>query len=72
MGREGTTSGAVGTFGKEEEFITQLPKGGQIAQDPGRKKHWEKNGAYERTRPTVFWLTLLKVTSFLLEFLLWT
>lgn len=38
--------GLWGQFGKEEEFITQLPKGGQIAQDPGRKKHWEKNGAY--------------------------
>ena len=38
---------------REEEFITQYQEVGSLHRtQEGRKKHWEKNNAYLRARPT--------------------
>ena len=73
LGREEATSGTAWIFAREGRRNWE-PRNQEVGSlhrmQEGRKKHWEKNSAYLRARPTwVFWLNL-EVTFFLLEFLL--
>ena len=55
LGREETTSGTAWIFAREERRNSE-PRNQEVGslhrKQKGRKKHWEKNRAYLRARPT--------------------
>ena len=73
LGREETTNGTAWIFGREGRRNSE-PRNQEVGSlhrtQEGRKKHWEKNSAYLRARPTWVFQLHLEVTSLLLEFLL--